>query len=483
MNEATLTGWKKKTITMCLLLVCFFIFSYDGIHHWDEASYLYNAAFSEPSELETFHHFKIGHLLILKSLVQIVGMGMTGLLFISFAYAVMMLCFVYFSFIFLKRLLGQEAYYATIVLAFLPLTLYLSFKALSEVPSLLFGIISLLSLLYAFSPITITRRSLMLLASGVFLFLSSLCRVEALIMLASFILALLITRKFKTRVIALYGCFVLTLSILLTLIGVTLLTLNLQDMFLYATTFQEKTRYTLLENILMAFLEGGLFYPFIFPSFFRYKDEHFKFALFWLVFASVSSVVIMDHIEARRLCWNIIPLSILIFIGMKETYEKMRNKLNRKGVLLSAPKVLFVFLFFLLLVGNYFLIAHGPDKIDERDYSGLFERLDNIYGDDKVILVPNKDADYCFIKFAFPEEIVIKVGEEGEPELLRKFENKALIYVVWNIEVNAFVYKYKKSNYEYSWIGKSSEVVLEKVVEEGRYTAYLVNAAESLKGR
>jgi len=483
MNEATLSDWKKKTMTICLLLVGFFIFSYDGIHHWDEGSYLYNAAFSELSELGTFYHFKIGHLFILKSLIQMVGIGMKGLLFISFVYVSMMLCFVYFSFIFLKRFLGQQAYYTTLILAFMPLTIYLSFKILSEVPSLLFGVLSLLSFLYALSPITITKRSLILLASGVFLFLSSLCRVEALIMFISFILALLTTRKFKIRIVVVYGCFILTLFILFMLIGVTLLKLNLQDMLLYATTFQENARYTLPENILMAFLEGGFFYPFILVSFVRYKDENFKFALFWLIFSTIPSLVIMDHIEARRLCWNIIPISILIFMGMKEIYEKMKNKFTMGGVSPSVPKAMFAFLFFLILMGNYFLIAHGPDKIDERDYSKLFSTLDNIYGDDKVILVPDKDTHYSFIKFAFPEENVIKAGEEGGAELLRKFENKTLIYVVWNIEVNAFVYKYEKSSYEYSWIGKNSEVLLEKVVEEGRYTAYLVNEAESFKER
>ncbi len=135
---------KKDDILVLLLIPLFFLLGYDGIHHWDEAYYLFNAAFKVPSEWSVFLMFKYGHLLILKGLIELRGIGLNGLFFISLIYALMMLCFVFCSFLLLKELMGEEASYASLLLLFLPLTLYLAFKALAEVPALLFGVFSLL---------------------------------------------------------------------------------------------------------------------------------------------------------------------------------------------------------------------------------------------------------------------------------------------------------------------------------------------------
>jgi len=163
-------GRTKGGILVFPLILLFFILGCDGIHHWDEPSYLYSAAFTEPSEWGVFYMFKYGHLLLLKGLTELTGIGLKGLLFISFFYVLMILCFVFCSFLLLKEIIGKEAAnYVAVTLMFLPITLYLSFKVLGEVPSILFGVLSLLLLLYALKSNGM-RKLLTLLVSGFFYF-------------------------------------------------------------------------------------------------------------------------------------------------------------------------------------------------------------------------------------------------------------------------------------------------------------------------
>ena len=85
------------------------------------------------------------------------------------------------------------------------------------------------------------------------------------------------------------------------------------------------------------------------------------------------------------------------------------------------------------------------------------------------------------MKFAFPDEQTFTVqnkqntGEEkksmenkyrneyiGDIDSLRKFSNLTMLYVSW------------EGTYNYSWITKTPQLILEKVLEEGKYNVYLV---------
>lgn len=467
----------KRGILVLLLIPLFFILGHDWIHHWDEGYYLYDAAFTEPSEWGVFSMFKFGHLLLLKGLIKLTGIGLKGLFFISLAYALVILCFVFCSFFLLREIFAEEAVYVTIILMLLPLTLYLAFKALAEVPSILFGAFSLLSFLYALKS-NGARKLFFILASGSFLSLSTLCRFEAPIMFLSFFFALLMVYRKEYGTKKLFSSFFLTsmVSLAFVLIAIAITNIDIQGMSTYLFSFQEKTRYTFFENFLMFSLEGGLFYPFALFSIFNRKKE-IKFALIWFIFASIIPTFFMDHVEARRLCWNMIPLSILIFMGIKDVFKRLKEEEIKPNI----TKIILVSLFCVILVGNQFLVVSGPDKIDEKAYSHLFEKIDGLYKNRTILVSDSSDHD--FIKFTFPIENVLYVrGERGKEEVMKLLEhNKTILYVTWNINRDYFVYKYERSNYNESWIAKDQRIILKKVIEEERYETYLaISNYESL---
>lgn len=472
-NILSSTGENKITgrISILLLILLYFILGYDRIHHWDEPYYLYNAAFTNPSEWSIFHMFKYGHLLILKLLVGLTGVGLEGLFIISFSYALMILCFVFCSFLLLKEIIGkEEAKYVALILMFLPVTLYLSFKTLAEVPSILFGVLSLLAFMYTLKFNGMKKLSF-ILASGFFLFLSILCRFEASIMFISFLFALSIIYGEEYGTKKVYSSFLLVsmVSLALILIALAITNINLYGMITYFFSFQEKTRYTTIENFFMFFLEGGLFFSFTLFSFFD-RSKELKFALIWFIGASIVPIFFMDHVEARRLCWNMIPLAMLVFLGMKNVFRR----LEEKECQIYIRKILLVFLFVIILVSNQLLIASGPDKIDERAYSKLFGKIEGLYGN-RIILV-STSYDYDFIKFAFPsEEILYVEGERNKTEVMKLLEhNETILYLTWNISRDFIIYKYDRSNYDKSWIVQDQRIKLKKIAEEERYSAYLV---------
>jgi len=290
-------------------------------------------------------------------------------------------------------------------------------------------------------------------------------------MFGSFFLALLILYRKEYGTKKLFSSFLLTsmVSLVFILITIVALGINLSGMIVHFISLGELASYTFFENFLMFSLEGGLFYPFALLSFFE-RGKETKFAFIWFIFASIIPTFFMGHVETRYLCWNMIPLSILIFIGVKEVFKRLKEK----EVQANMRKILFVSLFCIILASNHFLVAAGPDKIDERAYSQLFDKIDGLY-QDRTLLV-SRGSDYAFIKFAFPTEEVLDVEGEGNKEEVMKLleQNSTILYLTWNISRDFFIYKYERSNYNESWVAKDQRIILKKVIEEKRYNAYLV---------
>jgi hypothetical protein len=461
--------WTKRCSFVLLLISLFFLLGYDGIHHWDEPYYLFTAAFENPSDWGVFYMFKYGHLLILKALIAITGIGLKGLVIINFVYALMMLCFVLCSFLILKEIARDEAFYGATVALFLPVTLYLSYKELAEVPSVLFGALSLLFFIYGLQS-NRARKFLFFIVSSFLLCLSVLCKFEAPIMFLSFFIALAVTCSKEYGLKKLFCSFLLTslLSLAFMLIALTLSNIDLSGMITYFFQFQEETRYTWLENSLMFFLVGGFFYPFAFFSLFN-RGKEWKFAIVWLTFSLLFTIFLMDHVEPRRLCWSLIPLAILILMGLKEVFKRV------KQITPSKSRILFATLLCIILISNNLLLAAAPDKIDERAYSKMLQKID-AFSENRTLLV-STSYDFDFLRFAFPEEHVLYVRDELEREEVMRLlhENSTMLYLTWNISRDFFIYEYERSNYNESWVTSDQKIALKKVLEEKRYSAYLVS--------
>ena len=183
----------KKIIFSILLISLFLLLSYDRLYQWDEVYYLYEAAFVPVSEYDNFLTAKYGHLPLMKTFISLAGTGLDALFYLDLICALMVSSFVFVAFKLLKELLDGEndAVCAAIILMFLPLTLYLSFKTLSEVPALLLSALGILSFYLGLKEEHGYRAIFFTSCSGILLFFATVCRSDASIMFFSFVLALI----------------------------------------------------------------------------------------------------------------------------------------------------------------------------------------------------------------------------------------------------------------------------------------------------
>ena len=479
-----------KNIVFSLVLASFFlILSYDRLYQWDEPFYIYNAAFVPASDYGTFLTAKYGHLFLLKTFIGLTGTGLDAIFYLNLIYASMVLCFVFVSFMVLRDIMGNEdnALYATIVLMFLPLTLFISFKTLSEVPALLFVSLSMLSYVSGLKEVHRVRSIFLLLLSGILLFFGTLCRLDASVMFFSFFVAMVTIRNDKFGIRKMFSSFVVVCMVFSTLILSEIVLLNINPFYL-AFEVNEVWHSPFYANLLRLGYVGGIFSLFIALSMFNYKETDFKFALIWFMAANIPILILIDYINIRHYYCCIVPFSILVLMGSKELFKiAKRSGLDEKPI-----KTGFACLFVLMVVGNmFFMEAFVENELDERAYTHLFEDIDALYSD-RIILIPYAFVDYSFLKFAFPDEEIFNVQsiEDTEEEYsgdylgdtvsLEQFNDTTILYISWRSRREHLLFKDEEcGTYNYSWITRDPRIELTKVLEEGdirriRYEVYSV---------
>jgi hypothetical protein len=489
-----------KNITVLLLLIALFlILSYDRLHHWDESFYLYKAAFVPVSEYGTFLTAKYGHLLLMKAIISQTGTGLSGLFCLDLIYALLLLFFVFVSFRLLKELFDREsdAAYTAIILMFLPLILYLSFKTLSEVPALLLCALSILSFYRGLKEGYGYRTLLYIASSGILLFFATVCRSDASIMFFSFALAFSTIygrefglKKLFSSLAAVCIIFSMLLIVLIVLLDIDIFSYYFSDVHRAVICYQN-----IFCRLFGIGLEGALFYPLVLWSFLSYREKRFKFALIWFIAASTPIWIVSNHIEARFLYHNLIPFSILIFIGSLKLFNVLGSVIADKNVI----KIGSIAVFIGILAGNIFFMGFMGSELDESAYSRVFEKMDVLY-DNKTILTPYTFSDYSFLTFAFPDEQIFtvqkiesikeeekRIGENYgiEPlrdvESLEQFNDTTILYISWRYQMDCHLFKNNEySVYNYGWITEEPGIKLEKIFEEGcvekrQYEVYSVD--------
>ena len=481
----------KSIIFLIFSISLFVLLSYDRLHQWDEMHYLYEAAFVPESEYDAFLTAKYGHLLLMKSFISLTGTGLSGLFCLDLIYALMMLSFVFVSNRLLKELLGSknDAVCAATILMFLPLTLYLSFKTLSEVPALLLGALSILSFHLGLQEEHRHRALFYISCSGILLFFATVCRSDVSIMFFSFVLALTAIygnefglKKLFSSLAAVCIIFSLLLFILIVLLDIDILSYYFSDAHRSAQYYQ-----SVPGRLFQTGLEGAFFCLLLIQSLLSYREKRFKFALIWFISASIPVWIVSNHIETRFLYHNLIPLSILIFIGFSMVFGKMSEVVADK----KTAEIGIVIIFAAILIGNVFFAGPLWTELDERAYTSLFEEIDALY-DDKIILIPYAFVDYSFLRFAFPNEEIFNVQSiEGTEEeyggdylgdicSLEQFNETAVLYISWRSQRDHLLFKDEEyGTYNYSWITRDPQIELTKVLEEGdirriRYEVYSI---------
>ena len=477
-----LKNYEKKIVIFLVSFLIFLILSYNRLHNWDECFYLYYAAFKPIETNNPFIAAKYGHLLLLNLIIKFTGTGLNGLFFLDLIYGLMLFLFVILSFMFLKEIMDsrKDAFYATIILMFLPLTIFLSFKTLSEVPALLFGSAGLLTFILGLKKENKIKSLFLSIISGFLLFLATLSRLDVSIIFFSLLPSLIIYKRFRN----LFSSVLIVCMTLLSLVSLESVLFKINQFslpFLISNIEYDPFFHNLFRLIFI----GSLFSLFTIISFINYRDKTFRFALVWFIAANIPIFILINYMNIRHYYITLIPFSILGLLGFKESFKI----LNKRNVDQRFAKIIIVFLFLLILIGNnLYMSKFMENEVDANTYDKIFKKINAVYNDE-IILIPYSFADYSFLKFSYPDKKIftvesIKNSEKEKKHLQELYGNEYIGEMKslkrLNNNNNTILYiSSSEAKYNWSWIVIDPQIELIEIINEvdfkdNKYQVYLV---------
>jgi hypothetical protein len=399
----------------------------DGRHHWHEFRYLYATTFYTTTDLmqgvfdpgpapvrtarevAVWYSTEIFHIHLLKQLVNLFGLGLRSFAVIKTLYAAMIVLTTALMCITIRNLGMTSSRAALMAGLFLtnPLTVYLGFKLMGEVPSLLFATCALS--LFSLGLRRPTLRTLTSCGAGVALTLSALCSAKMPILFLGFWIALLLacagrdTRK--PNLIAglmTWSAFAGSLPVILHLLGgSTSIYLSALAAFLAFTKALPMWMFAIF-NIGLVGLGQWLLLPL---SWLSYDTVSRRFFLSWFIISIVPVLVIAAHfMEPRYLITVIIPFVGLAALGL----EALRERLTSLG---------WRFLFKGALAGVLGVTVIGGTAVAQRimpyetDAKQLIRAVEAEAPPSSLItiLLPWNYSDFHFMRFLFPERSIYLV--------------------------------------------------------------------------
>lgn len=364
---------------------------------------------------EGFFAAKIGLVVILRFLVQLLGSGLWSLLIIQFIFAVMLVGFVVASYVLLREIFEQrEAPYITVVLMFQPISVYLSYKVLSEVPSLLFTTLGCWAFLRSFQSFNRWRLGGFIVLAAIGLLLGVLCRFTSFLFFAGLVLGLFVLRnglyswtKVFIRASLVFVCLIVMMVASYKLIG-----LSYHGLMAITMGVVER-RESLGVKLYELMMSVQLFLPALVLAIWPPWSSRTGLVLVWVGVCTLPFILGLWHFEPRYFYTALVPLSVLTYLG-----------LQRFTAILSRYRINLVFLLIILVLGNRLLFAPlVPYEIDQNQYlkimAGLIQRYPNA-----TYLIPWL-SDYSFLRFAFPKQDIKLSWSKGRAEGEKIFPNKS----------------------------------------------------------
>ena len=227
---------------LIVISILFLIISYTPYHYWDEFYYIYTLNYHSLAETivkendlsaglfpKGFFTSKIGSMLIIWLFTNIIGAGWLSLYILQFAFALFLIGFFLISYKFYCELIESEgaknskwAIATATVVLFLPVTMYLSFKTLTEVPALFFTTFGLWMFIKSIRETAPGKICILLSLAFAGIVLGALCRYLFLVNFIGFVFSYgiiyrqhyLIRTMIKRVMIIFAGLFMLVIVVL-----------------------------------------------------------------------------------------------------------------------------------------------------------------------------------------------------------------------------------------------------------------------------
>jgi hypothetical protein len=472
---------KVQAWTAAVLLIAgFVLLANDGRHHWHEFRYLYSASFYStaelmrgvfdpgpapvrtPEEVATWYVTELLHVYLLKQLVALFGVGLKSYTIIKALYAMMLVAVAGLVWKTLRDLGMSPVRSALTAGLFLssPVSVYLGFKLMGEVPSLFFSACALALFTAGMRRSHFHSQAVLSGLAGLSLALSMLASAKMPLVFLGFWAALLLawapprTRKPIVRAGIITGIvlFVAT-PVIFRFLGGSV------DIYLEAFTAFVKFAKP-LPMWMFAIFNLGLFgmalWLFLPLAWLSPDQRLFRFFLVWLTLSAVPIVwATANFLEPRYLVTALIPFAGLTGLGLDALWNHLCALNWSRSLRALAVSVVAV----IVIGGASFAQPLMPY---ESDTNRLIQAVQSEAPrpESAVILVPWNYSDFHFLRFAFPDRPIYLVqsaaNERGEAvqdtvwtsrfavmygdhylpsaeDLPAEFSKRRLLYIGWTI--------------------------------------------------
>lgn len=406
------------SIGVLLLVVGLFLgLTLSPFHHWDEFFYLYAMANHTPGELLSiesgladaglfsngYFAVKISFLALLRLLILGIGEGLAGLRIIQFIFALVVIGFVAASYGMLREVFCRDdAARISVVLLFLPLTMYFAYKVLSEPASMMFTAAGAWAYLRSFRSrageggARRVRQGIWLALAASSVLVGMTFRLYTVLLFVGLVAGLLVLRDerypwkaviLRAAIVGLLVLVLLAVVSLVTGINFPLLMLGPLNNVMSKETVDTAAR-------LYAFaMFWQLAAPFLLLSVLDWRDRRFRFSLIWLL---LSTVPFLMGNEPRYYYNALIPAAVLVYLGLERFVGLIRIKRLRAAWMLPLVT---------MAVLNRLLFASlQPYEINQREYTQAMSEV-SLHQSGATIIIP-WISDYAFLRFAYPDQPV-----------------------------------------------------------------------------
>lgn len=414
-NAGNLNIINKKGF-LIVISILFLIISYTPYHYWDEFYYIYTLNYYSLSETilkendlsaglfpKGFFTSKIASMLIISLFTSIIGPGWLSLYILQFAFALFLIGFFLVSYKFYSEFIeSKEGIHSTWALAtsaivlFLPVTMYLSFKTLTEVPALFFTTFGLWMFLRSIRETAPGKICILLSLAFAGIVLGALCRYLFLVSFIGFVFSYgiiyrqhpLIRTMIKRAMIIFAGLIILVIFVFylkddLLIQSAGLLKFNIMDL--------KSSDHGVKVYVFMMYFQSFII---LLPFSFLFKwTKTFKLSICWFCISVVPLFVAASYLETRFFSIGLLPTAIIIHQGLQNFMKFLR--LHRRIFAL-------VILISIVLLNR---VVFTPISLYDIDQQKLKELVSGVYQHDpQATLVLPWITEYCLLRFVYPDK-------------------------------------------------------------------------------
>ncbi|MFO7667390.1 MAG: hypothetical protein R6V76_12275 [Desulfobacterales bacterium] len=413
-----------------------------------------------------FFSSKIGSMFIIWLLIKIFGAGWLSLYILQFIFALLLIGFFFLSFKFCMELTDSEdlvnsqwALTASIIVLFLPVTMYLSFKTLTEVPALFFSTFGLWMFMRSIRETVPKKICMQLSLALIGVALGTICRFIFLLNFIGLVFSYVVIyrQRYPIKIIIhrasiiFTGLFVLFIFIF-SIIGDHLVQSAgpLKDIIMNKRGDGGGIKL----YVLMMYFQ---FFIILLPFSVLFKwNRPFKLSILWLSTTVIPLFIAASNLEPRFLSIGLIPTAIIINQGLQNFVKALR--LDKKIIVPIALA--------LIVILNRFVFT--PISFYEIDQKQFRKIVSDVYKHEpRATLILPWITDYCFLKFVYPDKQI----RSSITTFSRTGENKSFIQsdaFQWWIGRNNHVStseELKNQSKPWIYIGRSFSPAREKLYE------------------